>query len=58
MEGRKKDCPQCPFFDICGAYIIREMRAENWYQQFCCADFEKCVHFKDGNAKKEFITKP
>lgn len=56
-DKKQKDCPQCPFFNICAAYIIRDKRGENWSQRFCFTDFENCVHYQDRNQTKVFITK-
>ncbi len=36
----------CLFFNECGCYIIEEKRGENWQEQYCFSDYEKCDYYK------------
>lgn len=49
---------ECPFFDICGAAVIREHNlGQDWYRRFCyqnpkwyrklcfLTDYTKCPHY-------------
>ena len=48
--GERNSEKRCPFFDVCGAAVIREHnRGENWYQRFCFAGFSRCPHYQYRN---------
>jgi hypothetical protein len=45
---------KCPFFDICGAMVVRQLIAQrlnadaekNYIIHFCENEFKECVHYK------------
>lgn len=35
----------CPYEQVCGAGIVRELRGEKWKEKFCKRNYQECDHF-------------
>jgi len=37
---------KCPFWPICGAAEVRNLRGENYTQRFCQKEYLDCPHYQ------------